>query len=174
VSGLQWVYILVIFVGAVLCSVEVPALAKRAWFRLGGGVSYALLNAVIWGVVYPFYSVPSVLLGAFLFSFILELVGLILSLLQTKWTHTSMTITVEELRKNIAGVIVVGIAGGLGSVFANLGYATGHVAIVSSVTGAVPLIAVLYGRYVYKEQLSKIQLVAVFFDDRGGHISCWK
>jgi len=160
-SGLQWFFIFVIFIGVALCSVDPKNLKKSELFTPKSGIPFALLNAVIWGVVYPFYSVPSAVLGAFLFSFILEFTGLWLSLIQTRLNHRSIRLTKTELKENLPGLLMVGLAGGIGSVFVNLGYSTGHIGIVSAVSSAVPIIAVTYGKYVYKEQLNKRQVLAV-------------
>jgi drug/metabolite transporter (DMT)-like permease len=160
-SGLQWFFILIIFLGVALSSIDPKNLTKSELFTLKSGVPFALLNAIIWGVVYPLYSIPSAILGAFLFSFILELTGLLLSLIQTRLNHRSIRLTKTELKENFAGLFMIGLTGGLGSVFVNLGYSTGHIGIVSAVSSAVPLIAVTYGKFIYKEQLNKRQVFAV-------------
>jgi len=160
-SGLQWLFIVIIFLGVALSSVDLKNLKNSAVFTLKSGIPFALLNAVIWGVVYPFYSLPSAILGAFLFSFILELTGLVMSLVQTGLNHKTIRLTRNELKGNIFGLLMVGLAGGMGSVFVNLGYATGHIGIVSAVSSALPLIAVAYGKWVYKEQLNRRQVLAV-------------
>lgn len=160
-SGLQWFFVLIIFFGVALSSINLKDLKKSEVFMLKSGIPFALLNAVIWGVVYPLYSIPSTILGAFLFSFILELTGLFLSLVQTRFNHRSIILTKTEFKENFTGLFMVGLMGGLGSVFINLGYSTGYVGIVSAVSSAVPLIAITYGKFIYNEQLNKRQIYAI-------------
>lgn len=160
-SVLQWFLILIIFIGVALSSINPKNLKSSGLFTLKSGIPFALLNALIWGIVFPFYSVPSAILGAFLFSFILEVTGLFLSLAQTRLNSKPIKLSKSELKQNFLGLFMIGITGGLGSVFVNLGYATGHIGIVSAISSAVPLIAVTYGKFVYKETLTKRQVIAV-------------
>lgn len=157
----QILFVIIIFFGVVLSSVDFKDIKKSSLFNIKSGIPYALLNALIWGIVFPFYSIPSAILGAFVFAFILETTGLASSLVQTKAINKPISLTKEEFKGNAFGLFLVGLSGGLGTIFVTLGYSTGHIGIVSAISGAVPLVAVTYGKIVYKESLSRFQYIAI-------------
>ena len=161
IEPIQIYFVIIIFLGVALSSVDFRDIKKSDLFNVKSGILYALLNALIWGIVFPFYSILSAILGAFVFALILETTGLTLSLVQAKATHKPISLTEEELRGNKIGLFLVGLSGGLGTICVTLGYSTGHIGIVSAISGAVPLVAVTYGRIVYKESLSRLQYIAI-------------
>lgn len=157
----QIVFVFIIFIGVILSSVNFSNISKSEIFSLKSGVPFAILNAMLWGVAFPLYSIPSAILGAFLFSFILEGTGFVSSIVHTKLLKINILLTKEEVKKGLPGLLMMGLLGGIASVCVNLGYATGKVVIVSSISSAVPLITILCSRFVYKEKLRNIQYVAV-------------
>ncbi len=157
----QIVFVLMIFMGVVLCSVNFKDFKGSDTFKLKSGVPFALANALLWGIVFPYYSVPSMFLGAFFFSLLLESTGLVLSFVATRAVKGSFLFTKQEFKERGPLMLLLGLFGGIGVVSVNLGYATGHVSIVSAISSALPLITVLYGYIVYKEKLQAKQYLGV-------------
>ena len=47
--------------------------------------------------------------------------------------------------------------------YLNLAYSMGNVAIVSAITGAVPLISIIGGKLFFREKLNKFQYIGIAF-----------
>jgi len=161
IKPIQIFFIVIVFFGVALSSFNFRSIRDSGFFDKKSGIPFALLNALIWGIVVPFYSLPSAVLGAFLFSAILETTGLVSSLIQTNSTNKAIILTKTEFKDNGLGLFIIGLSGGLGSIFLNLGYSTGHIGIVSAISSAVPLVAVTYGKFIYKEKLTTAQYSAI-------------
>jgi drug/metabolite transporter (DMT)-like permease len=160
-SGLQWFMLLLTVGGVVLSSINISDFKDSKIFSWQSGIPYALLAALFWGCTFALFGIPSAMIGALFFSLILEAVVGIVAVIQGKLQGQKIAITRKEFQENWKGMLIIGLIGAIGSVFLNVGYATGQVSIVTAVSSASPLIATLYGRIVYGEQLSRQQYLAV-------------
>ncbi|OGG03705.1 hypothetical protein A2W14_04005 [Candidatus Gottesmanbacteria bacterium RBG_16_37_8] len=151
--------ILIAFTGIILSTINFSDFKKSNIFSFKSGVPFAILAAIFWGMTFPLFSIPSGILGAFLFSFILELTVLFMATMQTIIIKIPIDIKKDFSRYSFA-IITIGSLGSLGSIFMNLGYATGQISIVSTILSCVPLVAVIYGRLVYRELMSTKQYLA--------------
>ncbi|MFC1653552.1 DMT family transporter [Patescibacteria group bacterium] len=158
-SLMEIISIFIIFTGVFLSSIDFKSFKTSALFKKESGVSFALLSALVWGISFPLFSIPSSVLGAFLFASVLEVTTPSISILK-QGLKGKLRVSKEEFKDNIRGIAAIGIFGGLGSVFVNLGYSTKEVAIVSSVSGSVPLVALLYSKVFYKEKLTTLQQIS--------------
>ena len=66
-------------------------------------------------------------------------------------------------KKTLQELFLIGIGGAFGTLFYTLGIALENVSIVAAITFSNPLIATLYGKFVYKERLSQQQYLAIAF-----------
>lgn len=161
IGNTQIFLILMIFFGVLLATINIKDIKNSLVLNIKSGIPFALLNALIWGIIFPLYSIPSGVLGAFLFSFILELTGLSITIIRSINKKSSVFPSKKELKAEYLLLLLLGITGGLGCIFANLGYATQHIEIVSAIGIAVPVITVPLGRILYKEKVSILQLISI-------------
>lgn len=160
INIMQILTILLVLTGVILATINFRDFRTSVLLQPNTGIKYALLTALIWGIVHPLYSIPAKILGATLFSFILESSVVVIGGIQTKLAHNK--IVDGGLRNNLPIILIVGILGGIGSVFLNMAYATGKISTASTVISAIPLIVVLYGVFVYKEKLTVKEQLSVF------------
>lgn len=156
----QLLAIVVIFMGIAASSINLNDFKDSQIFNLKSGVPYAVLAALFWGGTFAFFGIPSAKLGAFLFAAILETSVLAVSVVQILLQRNKLTLSRVEWNDNVSGVVIIGMLGVIASAALNLGYATGYVSIVSAISGASPLVSILYSRVVYKEKLKSQQYYA--------------
>src|SRR5690606_36203010 len=125
------------------------------------GVPYALLSAIFWGIAFAFFGIRSVVLGAFLFSLIVETTVFVLSIMQVLAQKHSIFLSKEEFKDNFLGIFLIAVLAASASIGMNLGYATGHVSIVTAISSAAPVASIVYSRIFLKEKLSLKQYIAV-------------
>ena len=153
-----------ILTGVVLVSINLRDFRNSHLFSLESGVPLALLAALLWGVVLPLFKIPSVVLGALEYGLILETViffsALIHSLYQdggfvpAKWPVTHLYSRVGIY------VLLVGIGTAIGTVFLNIGFGTGQVSLVSSISACSLVVAVVIGALCFGEKFSLKQYLA--------------
>jgi uncharacterized membrane protein len=153
--------IAIIFLGLIFISINFRELKKSNLLSIKSGVPYALISALFWGVTLPLFSIPAKHLGAFFYTFIVEIIVFAISLSILISQKKNLKLKKDELKKNFWGIILIGILSSIGSIFMNLGYATGLISIVAAIVGTNPLIGVLYGRIFYKEKLSILQYTSI-------------
>jgi transporter family protein len=161
ISNFQFIAILVILAGLVVLTVDFQKLKNSALFDPKSGVIYGLLTAVFWGVTFPYFSIPSAILGGIFFGFILETTVFVMSLLQTKALGQRIIPTRQEVTDVWVGVVSIAVLGAAASVFQNFAYATGRISIVTAIVGASPLVTVIVGRIFLDEKLSLKQYFGV-------------
>lgn len=160
-TSIQMISILVVFIGIVLSTINFKDFKNSNLLSKKSGIPYAILAAIFWGITFPLFSIPAAVLGAFLFTFILESSILFASLIHSKVLCISVKNNSTPFKQNFVGLLVIGLLGSLGSVFMNLAYATGQISSVSTILSCVPLVALLYGWLVYKEKMKTKQYIAV-------------
>ncbi|MCC7569872.1 DMT family transporter [Candidatus Micrarchaeota archaeon] len=154
----QGISIGVILLGIVLVSLDFKDLKQSKLFQMSSGVPYALITCLLWGVVFFLFKIPVNVLGPILTSFIIEF-GIML--------HGGLYILVSKIKfevpdkKMLVHIGLIGFFGMLGTLFFNLGISTANVSIVAALTFANPLVASIYAKIFYKEELSSQQYLAI-------------
>lgn len=160
ISMAQGLSIALIMLGIILVSLNIRDLKSSHIFKASSGVPYALVTSVLWGLVFFLWKIPVNVLGPILTSFIIEFVTMLCSagyMFYKKQNFGSIS------NRALKYIFLVSLGGSLGSLAYNMGIKDADVSIVSAITFASPLIAALYGKFVFKEKLSKLQYLAIVF-----------
>lgn len=162
ITNLQFISIIIIFIGSALISLNLRSIKSSVIFSKKSGLGFALLAALFWGSTFPFFSHFSTVLGAFLFSFILEVTVLAMSLVTTLKTEGKIKLEPAKIKKYWLGLLIIGALSALASFSMNLAYKTGEISIVSAITSASPMISIIYAGIIFKERLTRQQYIASF------------
>ena len=153
----QLLSIILIIAGIILVSIDFRDLKNSHLFMISSGVPLALITCFLWGIVYFLFKIPVDVLGAVLTSFIIEFGIMIYSGIHLKISKINFSLP----KKLFPYLLFVAIGGAAGTLFFSLGIEIADVSIVSTLTFANPLVAVLYGKFVYKEKLKLQQYAAI-------------
>lgn len=149
--------ILAIVLGIFLISANPKDWKNTNLLKISSGVPYAFVASVLWGMVYFLLKIPVSVLGPMLSGFLLEFGGMVLCGMNLRLSKVSFGIPEKETLKRI---IIIGILGGMGTMFFNLGIEIYEVSIVAAITFSWPMLAAIYAKYVYKEEMSLLQWAA--------------
>lgn len=152
--------IAIILLGIVLISLDIKDLKNSQIFKVSSGVPYALITSVLWGLVFFLWKIPVNVLGPILTSFIIEFGTMLCSVVYVIYKKHNFQRPDIRIFKYI---LFMSLGGALGSLFYNMGIKKADVSIVAAITFANPLVATLYGKFVFKEKLSKLQYLAILF-----------
>lgn len=144
--------------GIILISINLKNVKTSDFLKFSSGIPYALITCIGWGIVFFLLKIPVDILGPILTSFVLELGTLIMSVLHLRKQRESFHLPKGKILRLILYVAVFGAAGTL---FLNLGISRAEVSIVAPLAAASPLIATIYGIWVYKERLRIHQYAAI-------------
>lgn len=159
-SSAQLVSIILIIVGIILTSLNFKDIKDSSLFKLSSGVPYALVTCFLWGLVFFLFKIPVMVLGPILSAFLNEFGIWILSGINLRISKISFSIPEKKILRSIFLVAIFGV---IGTIFFNLGIAkeNSSLSIVAAITFASPLVATLYGKFVYKERLTFQQWFAI-------------
>lgn len=142
--------------GVILASIDLRDWSSLHTPSLRSGVPFALLAALIWGVVFPLFKIPSEYFGALFFACLIESMVFL-----TGFAHRILTRTPlppkETVMNNWFPVVAAGVLTALFTLSVSLGYLTGEVSIVSALGGASIVISIILAGFVYKERLTRTQ-----------------
>ena len=127
---------------------------------MSSGIPYALLTCVLWGLMFSLYKIPVMVIGPILTALIIEIGIFIISLIQI--LKTGKKINMPD-RSTLNYLILLSIFTAIGGAFFNFGIMVAEVSIVAAISMANPLIATIYGKYVYKETINIQQYLAISF-----------
>lgn len=153
VSTAKLLFMIPIIVGIILVSLNLSEFRQKGFKK---GVIFALLAAFFWGITFPFFGKFSVLLGAYIFSFLIEFMNLIISIIQGKIIAREPEIlpSKHQLKNNWFLFLLIGLTGSIASICMNIAYSIGNASIISAIVGVSPLISVLVGKFYLKEEMS--------------------
>lgn len=164
-EALKVLTVAIVFVGVAFASINFKAFKNSDIFSKESGVPYALLCALLWGIVFPLYKFPSDHLGSLFYALIIEIVVLGSAYLQLLVTpgfepsHSFKEFTSRPTMRLLGVVAITTIGTAVGSVFLNFAYQTGEVSVVSAIFGSSSIIALVTGAVLYKEVLSRQQYI---------------
>ncbi len=145
----------VILAGIIFTSIDLNNFRRQQFMK--SGIPFALITCVLWGLFFAISKVPINVLGPILSSFIFEFCGAVIAFFHLKLRKEKLDIP-EGL---ITYLLYLGIFGAVAAVSYNIGLSKSDISIVAAVTLANPIVAVMYGRIVYKEKLSLQQMTAI-------------
>ncbi len=157
-SKAQSLSIACIIAGIILISIDFRDIRRSHIFTLSSGVPYALVTCLLWGLLFFLYKIPVDVIGPILTSFMIEFGVLIQCLAHMKISRTSFD---KPKAKTLRYIFAVAFFGVIGSISFNIGIGLADVSIVAAIAFANPLVAVMYGKFVYKETLRLQQWAAV-------------
>jgi len=152
--------ILLILLGIILISINFKDIKNSHIFKMSSGIPYALLTCVLWGLMFSLYKIPVMVLGPILTALIIEIGIFIISLIQI--LKTGKKINMPD-KSTLNYLILLSIFTAIGGAFFNFGIMVAEVSIVAAISMANPLIATIYGKYVYKETINIQQYFAISF-----------
>lgn len=156
-SFFQIVSIIIIFVGLILSSTELKSLSLKKIFA-DKGVPYGLVAMVLWGIYWTFIRIPVRKMGWFWPTY-LGILGIPVILVYMRYRK----IKVEKLpSKKIAFFSFLSALLLQGATFSyNFAIMTGKTAIVAPIAGSYPVLYVILSRFVFKDRLTKQQLLGI-------------
>jgi len=157
-SLIQLLAILVITAGIVFSSLNFKEFKSSRLFKISSGVPFALISCFLWGLVFTLFKIPVNVLGPVLTSFVLEFGMIFYSTFHLKLYRVSFKAPPKRIMAYLFGVALFAA---MGTLCFNLGITKAQVSLVAAFTFANPLVAVLYGKLVYKEKLKKQQWLAI-------------
>lgn len=160
-NSAQFAAMLVLLMGISLISLNLAELKQLKTGAGESGISYALLAVLFWGVTFALFSIPIAKIGAYLFTFILELSVFTMATLQTVFMREKLPSLNAFQGKFTLMLVLMGITGAAGSLFLNIGYDLGSISIVTAISSASPIVSLLYATTVFKEKLSIQQYLAI-------------
>lgn len=159
-NALQILCIGVIFIGIIASTINLRKFRNSDIFNFQSGIPYAMLAALFWGVGLALFSIPSAVLGVFLFTFLVEIINLLIAVGHNIISRKHIDLQILSDKKLFSLTLIMGILNSLASLFAVMGYATGKVSIVTTVTSSSPLISIIFGMLFLKEKLKTQQLIS--------------
>lgn len=146
----------VIVIGVIASSVHPSEWKSLNFISTGSGIPYALAAAVLWGIVFPLFKIPSDFFGALFSAAIIETFVCLTAIAHFLLIREKLP-EVADLRKGFLAVLVAGVLTAGFTFSVSQGYLTGQVSIVSALAGAAIVVTVLLGRVLYKERLALSQ-----------------
>lgn len=154
----KFISILLVIFGIFLNAVDLKKIKFRDFF-FSGGIVYALISSILWGIFYCVIGIPISIFGPLLTCMIIELVIMICGAINLKIRKESFSVSDKKSWKYL---FFVGISGGLASLFFNMGIQFGDMVLVATVFSANPLVSTLYARSFLNEKLTAQQWCSVF------------
>lgn len=156
----QWISISIIIIGIILTSLDFRDIKNSNLLKVSSGIPYALITCLLWGLVFFLFKIPVTVLGPILTSLVSELGIMIFSEIDLRISKIHFKF---PDKKTLYSIFLVAFFGAIGLLFFNLGINQEYssVSIVAAIAFANPLIATLYAKIVYKEELNTQQWVAV-------------
>lgn len=147
-----------IVLGIILISVNFRNWKSSDLFKFSSGIPFALVSCFLWGLVFFLFKIPVTVLGPILTAFIIEFGIFIFSGIHLKISSESFALPEKRILKQL---FLVGLFGAIGGVAYNIGIKFAEVSIVAALAFSAPLVATIYGKVVYKEQLRAVQYGAI-------------
>ena len=145
----------------VVLGVFAVTMDPKEWGRAGalsvrGGVPFALAAALLWGVVFPLFQVPSSFFGALYFALLIESTVCLSGISHLLLTRARFPKR-EIIEKNWIPITIAGVLTAFFTFAVSEGCLTGEVSIVSALAGSAVVVAVLAAAAMYRERLSPLQ-----------------
>lgn len=159
-NSIQLGSILLILLGIILVSVDLRDMKNSKILSLSSGIPYALITCVLWGLMFSLYKIPVMAIGPILTALVVEIGIFLISSFQI--LKAGKKIDIPD-RSTLTYLILLSIFTAIGGAFFNFGVMVAEVSIVAALAMANPLVATLYGRFIYKESISVQQYLAISF-----------
>ncbi|MFA7708275.1 MAG: EamA family transporter, partial [Candidatus Pacearchaeota archaeon] len=159
-TNIQFFCLFLIILGIIVISINFRDFKKSSLLNMSSGIIFALITAVLWGLVFFLTKIPVLILGPILTAVITEFMIFLSSSINIKLSKENFSIKEKGLIKYLLIIAIFTVAGTL---FFNLGINIANVSIVAAIAFSNPLVSTIYGRIVYKEKLTLSQYIGIIF-----------
>lgn len=153
VSGLQWLAIILIVGGVFAITFR-----KTQKISFDSSFLFAILSMIIWGVFFFLLKVPNIIFGAIIVTASIKLLTSFFSVPILIKKKIKMFQTEHKIWFYM---ILIGILDSVGFLAFNFALHYSPVSIVSAIGSAVPVVSVLLGVIILKEELTKKQRLGI-------------
>ena len=157
-SAIQLFSILLIIIGIIFISINFKDLKNSHLLSISSGVPYALISCLGWGLIFFLLKIPVNVIGPILTTFIIEFGNLIYSGANLKLSKIKLKTIDKKTFIYIFALAICIVVAGLAY---NYGIKVADVSIVAAISSSRPLVATLYGKFVYKDKLKTQQYFAI-------------
>lgn len=158
ITILQTISIMIVICGIILISIDLKAIKKSEIFKVSSGVPYALIAAVGWGIWYVLAKIPTMALGPFLTSFIIEFISIFVALFLIIKSKDNLKL---HSKGTLWQIVPISVCMVLWSLSYYQGIKIANVSVIVTIASASPLVVVLLGKLFYKEKLAAKQYLAI-------------
>ena len=156
----QIIWVILVFLGVFLCSVDIKKLIKSK-IKFDLGIKYALIATTIFSIYFTFFRIFSNQYGWFLPNFISFLTLPLALILAKKIIKEKSKIKPLNNKIIIGALVLSSVLIRSGDIALNLGISKGFASIVSPIAGSAPLVFVIASALVFKDKISKQQIVGL-------------
>ena len=156
----QILWIIMIFLGVILCSVNLSELNKSK-YKFDVGIRYALAATSIFSIYFTFFRIFSNQYGWFLPNYISFLTLPLALYLARKIIKEKSQLSVPRNLKVLLATFVSAILIRSGDIALNLGVSQGLASVVSPLAGAAPVLFIGTSAVVFKDKISKQQICGI-------------
>lgn len=156
----QIIWVILVFLGVFLCSVDIKKLIKSK-IKFDLGIKYALIATTIFSIYFTFFRIFSNQYGWFLPNFISFLTLPLALILAKKIIKEKSKIKPLNNKIIIGALVLSSVLIRSGDIALNLGISKGFASIVSPIAGSSPLVFVIASALVFKDKISKQQIVGL-------------
>lgn len=153
ISNLQWLAIVFIVGGVIAVTIK-----KQQKIKFDSSFIYAITSMIIWGIFFFLLKVPNLIFGAIIVTSSIKLLSSAFSvpiLIQKKIK------LFQTKHRVLCYIILIGILDSIGFLAFNFALNYSPVSIVSAISSAVPVVSVILGVIILKENLTTGQKIGI-------------
>jgi drug/metabolite transporter (DMT)-like permease len=145
-----------IIAGVVLASFDFKAWGRGHAVYSKKAIVLSIGAALLWGIVFPLFAVPSEFYGAIVFGLIIETVVCLSAVIHLRSTKNTLP-SISKIQPYIVPVLGAGILTAVFTPAVSLGYLTGYTSVVAALSGSSIAVTVCVAALLYKERLTVLQ-----------------
>lgn len=159
IPSVQWWWgIVLILIWLVLLTMNFQAWRHSKLLSKESGVPYAIIANIGWWLVFVLFKQPSMILWAIMMTFLITIANTVCS----AWVMYIQKISWRPPSLKFLGLLfLIGLLTSTATLTYNMGIIYADVYLVAALSSASPLIAFVYGYFVYRERLSQQQMMGI-------------
>lgn len=157
--GIQWLGIAVIILANIAVSVNFRSLRSSNILKLASGVPYALVAALLWGLVYFLLIYPTRSLGPWVSALLLEFGLVIAATVHLKFKREELQVAKAADKLLIFNAVVIA----LGTLGFTIGVKYFNVGLVAALANSTAVVSIIAATLVHHERLTRMEKVLAAF-----------
>lgn len=150
---------------SIIAGVALASFDFKAWGRGHAvfskeAILFSVGAALLWGIAFPLFAVPSAFFGAIIFGFIIETIVCLCAVVQLLLTNGTFPL-ISKIQPHTVAVVGAGILTAVFTPVVSLGYLTGYTSVVAALSGSSIVVTVCVAAILYKERLTVLQYAGV-------------